>query len=329
MSRRVWFQGRTMVDFPTSLANFIFKGFNFFGRSTRAEYWWILPILWVAIFGFFVFDVMTVWGQLQERIKPSLNPLRYDSALLFLITLIPRSALTVRRLNDVGRSPKWALLPLKSTVLTVFLVIGLASASLVSAVSDTAEQIATAVETGTLETTPIVVPDQLKQAGFKFAMMTMFSTKDGWDVAYNVAAATEGLNWFEALAGLPRPDLSAGFANIESLSETDPGMAAAMTFLLGFVSFGPVIFMSVFLFMMLSPTKLSAADRKYFDDSYSPPGTKTGGKDKSSAFASYAILAQIEDQKRDPNAMAAHRARGQAEAKALYRSRVLGQGPAE
>lgn len=318
-----------MVDFPTSLANFIFKGFNFFGRSTRAEYWWILPALWVLILGFFVFDVMTVWGQLQDRIKPSLNPLRYDSALLFLITLIPRYALTVRRLNDVGRSPKWALLPFKSTILTFWLVVGLTSASLVASVSDTASQMARAAETGTLDTPPVVIPDQIKEAGFKFAMMSLFNTKDGWDVAFNVAAATKDLNWSEALAVLPRPDISAAFAKIAALSEVDPGIATGMTLLLGFITFGPFIFMSIFLFMMLSPTKMSAADRKFFDGSYSPPGSKSAGKEKSNAFGSYAVLAQLEEQKRDPNAMAAHKSRAHAEAKALYRSRVLGQGPAE
>ena len=196
-----------------------------------------------------------VWGQLQDRIKPSFNPLSYESGVLFLVTLIPRYALTVRRLHDAGRSPRWALLPFKSTILSIWLIVGLGSASLMASVSSTGEAAvntaaAVAVETGeepTLKPAVPEIPETVKEAAFRFAMLSALNTEGGWDIAFNVAAATKGMDWFAVLQALPRPDLTGALRNISTLSKSDAGAAAGATAMLGMIVLGPFILMTIFM----------------------------------------------------------------------------------
>ena len=74
------------------------KYFEFQGRASRAEYWWF------AAFGMLV-------TMLAERVGFLVGS-DIPGYLVFAILLLPRIAVTVRRLHDTDRSGWWALLSL-------------------------------------------------------------------------------------------------------------------------------------------------------------------------------------------------------------------------
>lgn len=81
------------VDFITAIKMFFANYFNFKGRSTRAEYWW------VYLFTLIVAIVLSFFGKYGSTL----------SGIFSLAILIPNLALTVRRLHDTGRSGYWLL----------------------------------------------------------------------------------------------------------------------------------------------------------------------------------------------------------------------------
>ncbi len=79
------------VDFITAIKMFFANYANFKGRSTRAEYWW------VVLFMFLVSCVLGMFGTFGNYINYAFT----------LACLIPSLALGTRRLHDIGKSGWW------------------------------------------------------------------------------------------------------------------------------------------------------------------------------------------------------------------------------
>lgn len=285
-----------MSNLSTAIERFIFRGFNFFGEAKRFEYWLILPLVWLAILVLAWFDIRQVYAMLLAREIPSLNPLNYSAPLLWMVTLIPRYAVTVRRLNDAGRSPKWALLPLKATVASVVITIGLASVLLTSGGGAAEGAVG------------LIVVFSLFGGGFD------------WETAFAAAQIFSVMDFgvfFQALSFLDLGQLSqTAAANVGA----DPARAGGALAVLTLIVLSPVMFMVIFLIMMMAPSRAEPFGARY--DFSSVNDTK---EKRSNAFAGYATLARFEDEKRDPALAAARRAQGKDEVRSLYRSRVLGE----
>ena len=76
--------------------------FNFSGRASRSEYWYLM--LFLLIIGF-VTAILDIILFAAENIGP-LN------ILFSLATIVPSLSVSVRRLHDIGRSGWWLLLAL-------------------------------------------------------------------------------------------------------------------------------------------------------------------------------------------------------------------------
>ena len=87
----------TGTNFSEAIRLGFTRYFEFYGRSTRAEYWW-----WAL----FIISVNIVFGILNSfwGIFSALE------GLFQLVTLIPGFALGARRLHDINRSGWWQLL---------------------------------------------------------------------------------------------------------------------------------------------------------------------------------------------------------------------------
>ncbi len=86
--------------------------FNFSGRATRAEFWWVF--LAFSIFGIAaaVADVMSLLTLAQtsgQAALLSVNPLTLYSTFVMLVTIVPFTSLGIRRLHDAGFSGFWWL----------------------------------------------------------------------------------------------------------------------------------------------------------------------------------------------------------------------------
>jgi len=79
----------------------ISKYATFSGRATRSEYWWFTLFSFVVQIG-----LMIVSGILNSSF------LLIAYLVIFLATIIPATAVTVRRLHDTDRSGWWILLSL-------------------------------------------------------------------------------------------------------------------------------------------------------------------------------------------------------------------------
>ena len=97
-----------MVSFKQSIVRF-FKGyFDIAGRSTRAEYWWVV----LAFSPFYIFDLFSPF-------VPSLYTI-----ILLLVTAVPLTSLIVRRCNDVG-PPMWLGFILLSSIFGGWFMFGI------------------------------------------------------------------------------------------------------------------------------------------------------------------------------------------------------------
>lgn len=288
-----------MIGFFAAFEAFFFRYFNFFGRATRAEFWFVMPVLWLSIIALFILDTMSVWERLLERKPSSFNPFSYSWFILFIVTLIPRFSLTARRLNDAGRSPRWMLLPYGALLGTLSVTLGIATA--VPALQPYVAGLAVAIS--------ILGPKLLAGAG-----------DTAWEGLYLFAATAQHVNWIEAIADLwnaiPSPDYSAASQRIGAGFAQDPaGAAGAMAYLSAMI-FSPIVSMLAYLWFMAQPSQNHDNGFGAPRNSGRPTPPKSGGADNP--FAGYAaIMARTPEQER---AMAIRR---QTEVKALYRERIL------
>jgi len=112
-----------LAQFILYFLKFITRVFDFKGRSSRPEYWSVMPVLWVVMLIALWGDILKIEQVLLQRQIPSLNPFHYTSILIFFVTLVPRLSLNIRRLHDSGRSCIFVIVP----VFVMFSVLALVS----------------------------------------------------------------------------------------------------------------------------------------------------------------------------------------------------------
>jgi uncharacterized membrane protein YhaH (DUF805 family) len=78
---------------------------DFKGRAPRAEYWWWVLAIIVA---FIVISIVEGLLGMRRMVFGLYGPL---TVLLWLATIVPSIAVSVRRLHDTNRSGWWLLLP--------------------------------------------------------------------------------------------------------------------------------------------------------------------------------------------------------------------------
>ncbi len=112
------------------------RAFDFSGRSTRPDYWWVylinVIISTILVVGFvlipFFSNVSHNPAILNDSTEIQKMILKYMSPIMIfgLIILIPQLSLQIRRLRDAGFHPAWVLLSYIGLVpvLAIFSLIG-------------------------------------------------------------------------------------------------------------------------------------------------------------------------------------------------------------
>lgn len=289
--------------------NFFFRAFNFSGRATPLEYWCVMPLIWIAIFALLPGDAAEFWSFLLVQQVPPLNPLYYDSILIFVLTIIPRLSLTVRRLHDSGKSGKWAKLPFIAIFSGITLALGISSALLTSSVAGNEAVLGFAV----------------------LGAIVMGSAESAWDGIFAAATAANAMGWdviwatlSDMTGSMPKPQLGEGAGNLAQSVKSDPGIGIPAILVMTLMVCTPVVSALLHLMFMLAPTKQEADSLGGLLDP--APMRKTGGPSASGnkrhdPLQSYACLFE-----RNPEQVAALKVKQKQELKDLYRTRVLGQG---
>jgi len=105
-----------LTNLSLNFRNFILFALNVRGRAAAAEYWTVVPIIWVVILIAFWRNLQMVETYLLAHERPPTNPLTYSCVVIFLITLVPRFSLNIRRLHDIGRSCIWTFIPAVASI---------------------------------------------------------------------------------------------------------------------------------------------------------------------------------------------------------------------
>lgn len=291
-----------MKQIGTAIENFAFKAFDFSGRATLLEYWVMMPLVWGVIIFLAIGDVTEFWEFLLRREVPPMNPLYWDSIVVFFLTLIPRITLTVRRLHDSGKSGKWVKLPVITVISGFWLVMGLGVALLT--LNGPGQDIGMAALV-----MAIVAGSMLGDTDFSV-----------WSAIFSAAAAANAIGW-DAFVQMGANLMPAAAPEINVNRGIPSGGAENNTMMLVALLMLATPFISAFLhiFFMISPSKP--------DHDLDPHGPISGaslrkqGETSENPFAGYKYLyAQSEDEQ------AAQKAAAREEIKSLYRERVLGGG---
>ena len=112
------------------------RAFDFSGRSTRPDYWWVylinVIISTILVVGFVLIPffsnvshnpaILNDSTEIQKMILKYMSPIMIFS----LIELIPQLSLQIRRLRDAGFHPAWVLLSYIGLIriLAIFSLIG-------------------------------------------------------------------------------------------------------------------------------------------------------------------------------------------------------------
>ncbi|MEP5727830.1 MAG: DUF805 domain-containing protein [Sulfitobacter sp.] len=296
-----------MQNFLSNYENFAFRAFNFKNRATTIEYWLVMPLLWGLLFYTLVGDVNEVNVYLLAKQIPPMNPLYYESSILFLLTFIPRMSLTMRRLHDRDRTGFWAILPMITFISVCVMLAALTGAMMNSTL-----------------TGPSNSPDSFKGA-FDTLIQAAAPGGNFWPEMFKIADVfhTKGN---EAVWGLLSEiyghngavDIRRSGSNVITAIEGDTGHTVGLvTVTIGLVMTPIVTGMLHVLFMVLPSSP--------YDNYYGPAEVielkyKKVVDGKHNPMAGYAYLYEKTDDEK-----AQQREVAQAEVKALYRSRVLGQ----
>ena len=89
------------MTFQQAIETCFRKYATFSGRAARPEFWWFVLFLFLAT---------SSLGMLDSALLPADTTLL--APLFWLATLLPRLAVSVRRLHDIGKSGWWLLLAL-------------------------------------------------------------------------------------------------------------------------------------------------------------------------------------------------------------------------
>jgi uncharacterized membrane protein YhaH (DUF805 family) len=96
---------------------------DFNGRAPRAEYWWYALALTVVLVVLMIIEALV---GLNKMILGVYGPL---TALLYLATIVPGIAVSVRRLHDTNRSGWWLLLIVPYVISAVLMMRAMAAAT--------------------------------------------------------------------------------------------------------------------------------------------------------------------------------------------------------
>ncbi len=208
-----------MKKIGQAFENFAFKAFDFSGRASLLEYWVVMPTIWAVIIFLAIGDAQEFWGFLLARQVPPLNPLYWDAILVFLVTLIPRLSLTVRRLHDCGKSGKWAKLPYLCLISSFWLVLGFGSAIMTSKIGSGDREVLAAMSV--------------------FALFAFSSAESAWDAIFGVAAVLNAMGidaiiavLAEIFAPAETIDINRGISNVANGLQNDPMESGSLLLLL-------------------------------------------------------------------------------------------------
>lgn len=296
-----------MKDILSYFENFAFRAFQFQKRATPLEYWAVIPVIWVIILWALMSDIKEVHGFLLQRTIPPMNPLYYESVLLFLVTLIPRMSLNMRRLHDRNKTGFWVILPAISMIAAIVLFNGLSGAMMNSSLTG----LANSPDSPTNILHPLALyvasPDAFWNEMFSIAIAF---EKAGSEALWNLLA--------EIYAHAGAVDVRRYTSNVTREIEGNTGHTIGFAFVAGGLVFTPLVtwFLHAMMTLMPSyphdnlygPAKMGALDYK----------RKVDGK--HNPMAGYAHLYEKTDEEK-----AQRREANAAEVKALYRARVLGQ----
>lgn len=265
--------------------SFVFNALDIMGRASRAEYWGVMPILWLVMLGLIWWDIRSVQLTLAAGEMPSFNPLTYGSFLMILLSAIPRLTLAMRRLQDSGRKAKWAFLPYTALLFGVTGLFGFAMSG------------ALAYDTG-YGTMPL---------------MYNFGSAQGIAMAiHDILSNIENIRY----VGQPPSEIASGLGT--TATSGGAGMAVPMLILFGLLTIFPPIALFFYVLIMLSPS--DEDENAYGAPTSFDHGPKETAGGEHNAFASYAILTK---QNRKPTADEIA-ARKEA-VHSLYEQRVLGR----
>lgn len=289
---------RVLTVFQSAIESFLFQPLTFGRRATRCEYWCVIPVLWLVILLFIPGDARALWNSLLNREVPSLNPFSYNAATVFLATLVPRMALTVRRLNDSGRNALLALLPAAAGVFGLFSLPGLA----VLLISK--------------------LPLETLDTGFVAGAVITSFMGGFWDALFIYAAAIEAITWehlieikaaTEATVSEQNPSLSQAFWQGYQHDRQTGSQLLIMLYLPLVLAAGCTL---AHLFLMVLPSDNA-------DNLHGPAaggGARHAGKGSANPYAGYAYLAPRTAESELRLSM-----QRKQEVRALYRTRVLGE----
>lgn len=102
-----------MVSFTEAIRLFFTRAFDFRGRSTRAEYWWVYLFNILVSLAIYVVGIIAAGVSLSRMSPMALfgggSLVSILSTVYGLIIFIPNLALIVRRLHDINHSGWWVL----------------------------------------------------------------------------------------------------------------------------------------------------------------------------------------------------------------------------
>jgi len=298
-----------MKEFFSHYENFAFKALNFRSRATPLEYWSVIPVIWIFIMNSLIGDVGEIYGFLSQREIPPMNPLYYESILIFMITLVPRMALNIRRLHDRNKTGFFILIPMIAIVSSLLLLSGLLGAMMHSSL--------TGISDGVDNLSNVIHPIALY-----FSSPHLF-----WEEMFAVARAFESAGsdavWgllAEIYAHSGAVDVRREVANVTTEIEGDTGHTIGFAFVATALVTTPFISTALHMLLNVLPSDMN-------DNIYGP--AKVGElhytkkkDDTHNPMAGYAHL--FEETKEEK---ARKKEAGQQEVKALYRQRVLGLDP--
>ncbi|KIN70706.1 DUF805 domain containing protein [Sulfitobacter noctilucae] len=298
-----------MKEFFSNYENFAFRAFKFQSRATLFEYWAVVPVIWFFIFITLKGDVQEVYGFLVNRTIPPLSPLYYESAIIFLITLIPRLSLNMRRLHDRNKTGFLVLLPAISMISGLVLMCGLLGAMMQSSL--------TGISDGPDEIGNIIHP----------VMLFLFAPEAFWQEMFAIAQAFQTMG-SEAVSSLLAEiyahsgavDVRREVRSVTTEIEGESGHTFGFVFVAGTLVITP--FLTAALHTLINILPSYTQDNIYGPAVVSALQYKKKKDNKNNPFAGYAHLFEetAEEQTR-------RREAGAEEVKALYRQRVLGQNP--
>ncbi|MFK7836373.1 MAG: DUF805 domain-containing protein [Sulfitobacter sp.] len=288
--------------------NFAFRAFNFRARATPMEYWLVMPLLWAVMAYALIGDVHEIYVYLLAKEIPPLNPIYYESVLIFALTFIPRLSLANRRQHDRNKSGFWVILPMlcfSTIVVMIAALLGTMMNSSLTGVSDTPDSLWAALST-------LIVASQPGGAFWS----EMFQIADAF---YNMGSEAISALIAEIYAQNGAVDIRRTATHVVTAIEGESGHTVGLVTAVVILLVTPVVTAFLHAIFMLLPS--SPHDNIYGPAKVIALNYKKKTDDKNNPMAGYAYLYEKTEEEK------AHlKEIQQAEIKSLYKSRVLGQG---